>query len=157
MATPLDALLDTLYECGTAETTASAAEHHAWNEDNARRPRRDRRPPLPGFAEGSQRWHDARLAQVPLIEYDLNRANPQPGLFDPELTPRYGVDEANLYAAPYAYGGPPPEGAGAFAEIIDHHTPIAWDETRVMTACPRGMCLIDRARWERGYRFCPGC
>ena len=157
MATPLDALLNTLYESGNPETPESAAERAAWNEDNAKRPRRRRRPPLPGFAEGSERWHDALLAQVPLVEYDLAAATPQPGLFDPQLTPRYGIDEAHLYASPYAYAGPPPDGAGDFDELIDHHTPIAWDQTRVMCACPRAMCLIDRKRWNQGYRFCPGC
>ena len=154
----LDALVSTLYEEGEGETPQSAAKQKEIDEHNRKCAKRQRRERLPGFAEGSERHRRAVLAGVPLVEYEVPKG--QDDLFAAPAGPkRLDVEECAIYTiAPYAYGGPPPEGSEEeIDEIIDWHTPIAWDAQRVMIMCPRGLCLLKRKRWEEGWRSCRGC
>ena len=110
------------------------------------------------FEVDSPLHHDALVAGVALTD-----ATPkaQADLFAPTPPRRLAVaDWETVLARPRAYGGSVPagahdaEGAGTGGEDGD---PMAWDESRVMTSCPRGVCLVPRTLWSASRRHCDGC
>ena len=111
-------------------------------------------PDHAGFVKGSQAWHDAIAAGETPLEIAPDPA--QSDLFTAPAPARFVLDETALMR-PRGFTPEPPADAAGGATDIEHHTAIAWDATRVVLACARGLCTIARARWEAGARACDGC
>ena len=56
-----------------------------------------------------------------------------------------------------AFGGAEPADAANGECERETGTAIAWDETRVVGTCNRGICVHTRSDWNEGHRICRGC
>ena len=158
--TQLDAWWRLLNGASLYDTPESEAIREAIEKENRSRKPKDRIPIGFGIAKDSEAWNDARKAGITLHALGKPEAPLQADLFAEPLADvqRYAVGEEEL-VEPKAFAGPPPQGY----EIADGceydgvGLALAWDEERILVSCPRGACLIPRARWAEGYRSCPGC
>ena len=145
-----------------SETPASAAERERVEKANEGKRPSGRIKIPPGFVEGSEAWNVARHFDWPLLEM-LPTVDPEPqgDMFAdaPPLARRFVLDNDFMDTGfPIRVGGEPPDGAVDSEELcMECSAPFAWDAEHVLTACPRGWCLIERSRWQEGWRHCPGC
>ena len=145
--TPLDAWLR-LVRCESESLDgANGTGIELGADDKAFIPVRD------GFIETSQAWRDAQrcaMATVvitqPVAQSDMF-ATPEPTI--------YGSVTTSSFAP--GFGGEEPADAANGECERKTGTAIAWDETRVVGTCNRGICVHTRSEWNEGHRICRGC
>ena len=143
-----------LQELMTGYLSSETAESERERDREARKPKGARRPIPDGFVENSDAWKAARLIGWPLIELKPS-GDGQAEMFEAPLMPRFAIDADWHDEIPIALGGEEPD--DAYRELDEAGTCIAWDDERVLFWCPRGVCSIERARWQEGWRHCAGC
>lgn len=136
----------------TGSLSGETAESEREREMEARKPKGARRPVPDGFVENSEAWQAARLIGWPLEIKPTGEG--QAEMFE-TLTPRFAIDTEWEHELPIALGGDEPD--DAYRDLEEAGTCIGWDEERVLFWCPRGVCSIERDRWQEGWRHCPGC
>ena len=107
-----------------------------------------------GFIETSQAWRDAQRCAMrtiviaqPVAQTDMFAA-PEPTI--------YAISDDELMRT-RAFGGEEPADAANGECEHETGTAIAWDETRVVGTCNRGICIHTRSEWNEGHRICKGC
>ena len=152
----LDAWWRLIHDDSHPELAVPGPDWQVEQEDRRRDPVTRCREPVTrcGFAKGSQAWNDAlAIGETPL---ELTLEAEQQDLFSGPAATLYWLDEDKLML-PRSFGGNTPADSATQDTDIEHRTAITWDEQRVVFACLRGWCSIERTHWESGARSCPGC
>lgn len=103
------------------------------------------------FVVGSQMHSAAKTCDLPI---EVLATQFQTDMFDTsEPDSVFVLDLLALEnMIPISFGG-----AQIEREHESYSNPFAYDENRVLIQCPRGMCIIERTRYDKGIRHCVGC